>query len=39
MRIGGEVEIDHGIGDAVADFVGMAFRHRFTGEEVIRAGH
>ena len=35
QRIGGQIEIDHGIGDAVAHLVGMAFRHRLAGEEII----
>ena len=38
MGIGGKVKIDHGMGSG-RNSVGMAFRHRFTGEEVIRAGH
>jgi hypothetical protein len=38
-RIGGKIEIDHRIGDAVAHLVGMTFRHRFTGEEVICPRH
>ena len=39
IGIGGEIEIDHRVGDAVAHFVGMTLRHRFTGEDVICPGH
>ena len=35
QRIVGEIEIDHGVGNPVAHFVGMAFRHQLAGEEVI----
>src|SRR5262249_55529086 len=35
MRIGRHVEIDDGIGDAVAYLVGMTFRDGFTREEII----
>ena len=39
LRIGGEEGVDHGIGNAVADLVRMAFRHRFAGEDIIALGH
>jgi hypothetical protein len=35
MRIGGHIEIDHGIGDAVAHLVGVTFRHRLAAEEIV----
>jgi hypothetical protein len=35
MRIGSHVEIDHGIGDAVAHFVGVTLRHRLAAEEIV----
>ena len=34
-----EEQVDDLVGDAVADLVGMSFRHGFTREEVIRARH
>ena len=34
MRIGREKSIDNGVGDAVADLVGMAFRYGFAGEQI-----
>ncbi len=39
QRIGGEESVHHRIRDAVADFVGMPFRHGFAGEEIIALGH
>ncbi len=39
IGIGGEIEIDHRVGDAIAHLVGMTLRHRFTGEDVICPGH
>ena len=35
MRIGGHVEIYHGIGDAVAHLVGVTFRYRLAAEEIV----
>ncbi len=39
VRIGIQIEVDDRVGDAVADLVGMAFRHGFTGKEVTSSGH
>jgi hypothetical protein len=35
MRVCGHIEIDHGIGDAVAHLIGVTFRNRLAGEEII----
>ena len=37
LRFGGKKGIDDRIGDAVANLVGMTFRHRFAGEHKIAA--
>ena len=39
MWVGGKVKIDHCVGYAVANFVGMTLRHGLTGKDVIGAGH
>ncbi|GFO81712.1 MAG: hypothetical protein A49_13390 [Methyloceanibacter sp.] len=38
-RIGCKVKVHHRVGNAVADFIGMAFRNRFTRKEVISSRH
>ena len=35
MRVWRHIEIDHGIGDAVAHLVGVTFRDRLAGEEIV----
>ena len=39
VGVGREVQIDHGIGNEVADLVRVTFRHRFTGKYVTALGH
>ncbi len=36
---GRQIGVDDGVGDAVADLVGMAFGDRFAGEQIIAARH
>ena len=38
LRFGGKKGINDRIGDAIANLVGMTFRHRFAGEHKIAAG-
>ena len=38
LRLGSEKGVDDRVGDAVANLVGMAFRHRFAGEHKIALG-
>ena len=39
LRRGAQEQIDHGIGDAIADFVRMAFAYGFAGEKIIGQSH
>ncbi len=39
LRIGGQKGVDDGVGDPVANLVGMPLAHRFAGEYVIALGH
>ena len=37
--LAGEIEIDHRIGNPVADLVGMAFGDRLAGKQIIASFH
>ena len=39
MGVGAEKFVDHGVGDSVADLVGMAFGNRFAGEKILALTH
>jgi hypothetical protein len=35
QRVGGEDGVKNGVGDLIADFVGMSFRYRFRGKQIV----
>ena len=39
VRIGRQIGVDHGVGDAVADLVGMSFGNRFARKKVVALRH
>ena len=39
LGLRGEIHVDDGVRDAIANLVGMALGHRFAGEQVIGLGH
>jgi hypothetical protein len=39
MRLGREVEVDNGVGNLIADLIGMPLRYGLAGKKIVSARH